>query len=46
MYLGKRTVISFAADREFAEMFVPIVVSMNAADAKKVVARLSHSLIS
>ena len=46
MYCGKSTVMSFAADSEFAEMFVPSVASINAADAKKAAARLSHSLMS
>lgn len=46
IYRGNSTVISFAADSEFAEMFVPSVVSMNAALAKNAAARLSHSLMS
>ena len=38
--------MSFAADNEFAEMLVPMVASINAAEAKNAAARLSHSLMS
>lgn len=42
MYRGKRTVMSFAAESEFAEMFVPSVVSAQTKDAKNAAARLSQ----
>ena len=42
MYRGKSTVMSFAADSEFAEMFVPRVANMKENDAKKAAARLSQ----
>ena len=34
--------MSFAADNEFAEMFVPRVVSIHTKEAKKAAARLSQ----
>lgn len=40
--MGNRTVMSFPAPREFALMFVPIVVRANANEAKNAAARLSH----
>ena len=38
--------MSFAAESELAEMFVPSVASTKEKDAKNAAARLSHSLMS
>ena len=40
--LGNNTVISLAAESEFAEMLVPSVASTNEKEAKKAAARLSQ----
>ena len=42
MYRGNSTVMSFAADSEFAEMFVPSVARTKENDAKNAAARLSQ----
>jgi hypothetical protein len=42
---GKRTAMSFPAESELAETFVPSVASANASAAKKDAARLSHRCV-
>ncbi len=44
-YRGNKTVMSLAAERELAEMLQPRVASINAKEAKKAAARLSHLLM-
>lgn len=42
MYLGNSTVMSFAAESEFAEIFVPKVANANENEAKKAAGRFVH----
>lgn len=43
---GNSTVMSFAADNELADIFVPSVASMNEKEAKNAAARLSQRSMS